>query len=637
MAIPDDKRYNLLYKPVLGPTRDWRSEAVFSEPVRPVGGTVEEPPAEDLLQDLRDLEEVADGLPEGLEPVKEIVTRLRQRAEILKVEEELQKIVNPPGSFTPSTLPGYPTVSPEPSPVTVQPPPSLPGVDFPWGPGGTEIETITGVPPVYPPVSVLPFVPETLPSDSLPGSKPPDEPPWIPVPPPTVTPPDIPVPVTVSVPGTTPSIPVTVSLPGETYGRTTPSIPATGTVIIPEEEPYVPFTGFVDTEDTGIDGLPTSFAPKTTITLSVETPRTLVQIAQDSYKSDQLDLQRFYLQKMRMALQRYFHHLLGLTAELNLSDPDMLTKNYDGDNVTGFSANARHLHDTIVRSQIQRLQKARVFKKVANTDQTLCHMRAWHAAEKERERYYNEAYGDSEEFVDSESNALLRQARADYDAAYKLALYNMYKYLDASVKLTEDILDHTLTEAKAKAKLIKEGVNIYKTEEVYTSSQTNAVQSLQPKTKEQKAAEDKAEAEADKNRTQLSSKLTAADIDKLRGVDDPDEQFELAPSGGHYSKSDIDYLVSINPELYNRDTVEGRTAIRATLDQADKYAKGEESNATANGTDSIGSAQQTEKKQESLLGITIDDITISTDGTTYGDLGLGTAKTSKDKVEKVTK
>lgn len=536
MATVDRERYNLLYKPDLHPVRDWRSEATFEEPDIPVGAIVPEETIDDVLQDLKDLEEVSMGLPDGLDPVNEIVTKLRQRAEILKVEEELLP-------FVPKEPPTISPYVPTPGTTTTV----SPYVPIPETPGtGTPGTPTTGTPVTLPPYTPTPETPPIYREpDTIPGA-------------PVIYPPVEPIPYSPTVIEVEPEEP--------TYHKDTVREP--GTIIIPEQEPHVNVGSNVITETPDIEGTPTSFVPTTNITLSVETPKTLVQIAQESYKKDQIDLQKFYLEKMRMALQRYFHHLLSLTAELSLTDPDMLTKKYDGKYVTGISANLQHLHDTIIRSQIQRLQKARVFKKIANTDQTVTHMRAWHAAEKERERYYEEAYGNSDTFVNSESNALLRQARSDYDAAYKLSLYNMYKYLDSSVKVTEDILDHTLTEAKAKAKLIKEGVDIFKTEEVTITTQTNAVQKLQPKTQAQVDAEAKAEREAEKNK---NASLTPEDIDKARNVQDPDKDFDLAPSGGHYSKNDIDYLCNMDAKIYNRDTPEGRANIKAALNSSDKY------------------------------------------------------------------
>lgn len=567
MATIDKERYNLLYRPDLRPERGYRSEAVFEEPDIPVGAIVPEETVEDVLQDLKDLEEVSLGLPEGLDFVNEIVTKLRQRAEILEVEEKLTELINPPTTSTPMTFdtptgytPPTPNVSPPDTPVFLPLPVTVPTAE-----------------------------------DSVPGS---------PVNTPTTT---IIQTGTTETPSGTPSTYTSEPIPEGTYVYEKDYIPPAGTIVIPEEQPFV-FIGSNVVEDPyGIPNLPTSFAPSTDITLSIKTPKSLVEIAQESYKKDQIDLQKFYLQKMRMALQRYFHHLLSLTAELGLSNPDMLTKKYDGDSVTGVGANFKHLHDTIVRSQIQRAQKVRLSKKMANADLTMTHMRAWHAAEKERERYYTEAYGNAETFVNSESNALLRQARSDYDAAYKLSLYNMYKYLDASVKLTEDILDHTLIEAKAKAKLTKEGVDIFKTKEVTVTKDNNAVQTLKPSTKEERDAEKQAKEQekAKENqgqKTQETKEEKAKRIDEAKGITDPDENFELAPSGGHYSKNDIDYLCNSDPEFYNRDTATGRANIMAALNTSEKYISTEsEDNADKSGntednSDSYNSEQATTEK-----------------------------------------
>ena len=571
MATVDKNRYNLLFRPVLKPERNYRSEAVFEEPDITVGTSVPEETIDDVLQDLKDLEEISQGLPEGLEPVNEIVTKLRQRAEILKVEEELVKIQEP-------EIPSEPYI------------PSVPvTLPSPWGPSSTPV-LVSVTPEPYTPSPV--YRPGTTIVQGQPSS-----------------------PVSETI-GGTPSV---REVPANSYSYKKTVIPKTGTIIVPEDEPFVPVGTNITDDEAAVEGTPVSFVPATNIKLSVETPKTLIEIAQDSYKKDQIDLQKFYLQKMRMALQRYFHHLLGLTAELSLSNPDMLTKNYDGDYVTGISSNCQHLHDTIIRSQIQRLQKARIFRKMANADQTVTHMRSWNAAEKERERYYQEAYGNSDNFIDSESNALLRQARSDYDANYKLALYNMYKYLDASVKLTEDILDHTLTEAKAKAKLIKEGIDIFKTEEVKVSNDINAVQKLQPKTQEQIEAEQK-EDEAEK------ASLSADDIDKARGIEDPDLEFDLAPSGGHYSKNDIEYLCNMDPDLYNRNTAEGREAIKTALNYADKYAAGtseEESgnsseepvNQSEAASDETAVTKKSKQKVEEVVSSTSDkesDIIVAT-------------------------
>ena len=468
--MADDKRFNVLYKPELRPERNYRSEAEFTVPPTPAV-EISTPPEEtprDVVEQLKELEELAHGLPEGLEFVAEVVNILERRAEVIATEIELEE-----------NIPEPETVGPQPGTI--------------------------------------------------------------------MTPKDV-----------SPNIRIGTNV--KTYIPTDPT-------------------------------LPKIFPPPSNVVINVETPKTLVQISQDNYKKDQIDLQKYYLQNMRLVLQRYFQHQLTLMAELGISNIDMLTKKYDGEMVSGVSANNKHLHDTIIRSQLQRDQKARYYKKIANADQTLMHMRQWNAAEKLRERYYDEAYGDSEKFVDSEANAILRQNRSEYDAGYKASLYNMYKYLDSSISMTGDILDDTLIESKAKAKLLKDGVDIFAAKQY---SMGDAVQTTQAQTSEQaKAAK---EFENAKNDTS-QQKPSAEDIDKANKVEDPADEkiWGLAPNGGHWSKNDIQYLMDLDPVAYN-NTAQGIENIKIQLATAPKYAANDNNEEGSNDN----SNKSTENKTETV-------------------------------------
>lgn len=161
-------------------------------------------------------------------------------------------------------------------------------------------------------------------------------------------------------------------------------------------------------------------------------------------------------------MQKYFQQMLTTMADCGLSDMNDLTDDFDGDYVkVPKGKNLEHLRDGVVRSQIIRNQKIRLFKKTHSVDNTLMHLRSWHAAEQQRERYYQEKYGDSGTYIDSHSNALLREARADYDSAYRSSLYDMYKYLNSSAVNLSDILNMTIKEAQAKGAMLKAGVDIF--------------------------------------------------------------------------------------------------------------------------------------------------------------------------------
>lgn len=209
-------------------------------------------------------------------------------------------------------------------------------------------------------------------------------------------------------------------------------------------------------------GLPNLFPKPTNIAIDVVKPRSIVNIAIDKYRKDTIDLQKYYLSQLQTALQTYFHQMLMIMAEVNLPNVDSLTFDFDGKAVKiPPNQNLEHLRDYIVRSQIMREQKSRLFKKTHNVDQTVMHMRAWHVSEKERERYYTEQYGSSATYLDSEGNAILRECRSTYDKQYAQSLYDMYKYLNSSVIVVSDILDMSLKEAKAKGALLKAGVDIF--------------------------------------------------------------------------------------------------------------------------------------------------------------------------------
>lgn len=241
------------------------------------------------------------------------------------------------------------------------------------------------------------------------------------------------------------------------------------------EEPKVEIPKEIPTVDTNhipvIEGhkdIPSLFSEPETINLRIEMPKTLVQLIQDDYNKDIIQLQEDYLERLQMIMRQYYQQMLMLVADSGVESVKELIQEFDGNAVVIPPGNSlEHCRDHIVRSQIVRKQKTSLFKKTHTVDETIMHLRAWHAAEAQRERYYGEEYKDSSEYTQSHSNALLREARANYDKRYKNALYNTYKYLNSSAIVLNDILDDSVKEAQAKAMLIKNGIDIYATNSLF--------------------------------------------------------------------------------------------------------------------------------------------------------------------------
>lgn len=229
-----------------------------------------------------------------------------------------------------------------------------------------------------------------------------------------------------------------------------------------EKEKNLPDINYFPENDPGdVVDLPNLFPGPTKIKVDLVEPRSLVDIARGNYNTDRINLHEYYIQRLQTVLQHYFQQMIMIMQDAGVSDLSALTQDFDGERVKIPKKDLEHLRDSIIRAQIQRDQKARLMKKTHNVDNTLMHMRAWQASATARQRYYSEKYADSGVFLDSANNELLRKSRAAYDTAYSQSLYDLYKYLNSSVIGISDILSLTLDEAKAKGKLLKEGVNIF--------------------------------------------------------------------------------------------------------------------------------------------------------------------------------
>lgn len=290
------------------------------------------------------------------------------------------------------------------------------------------------------------------------------------------------------------------------------------------------------------------------INLTLETPKSIVQIIQSDYEADQLNLDDYYSTKLQLILQNYIQNMLAIMAESGIPDIDNLTMKFDGEAVTIPSGKGlEHCRDFIVRSQVAREQKTRLFKKTHKTDNTVAHLRAWQAAEKQRERYYQEEYGDSGTYVESHSNELLRSQRNQYNERYKDAAYSMYKYLDSSAQLVEDTLGMIVKEAQAKAHLLNNNVNIFATSETQSPFVDNSSSSSSSSVTDDKS-------KSTDETTETDSSLLPGD------KEDKNHSHGQAPNGKYYSNNDWDYL---------SDNGLKNEQIKAVLDLDPKYNKTE--------------------------------------------------------------
>lgn len=206
---------------------------------------------------------------------------------------------------------------------------------------------------------------------------------------------------------------------------------------------------------------PSLFPINDTIPIEVVPPKPLRIVLDNTFRIDKTELYRDFINRLRLVIEMYMRELLYISNVGGLPSYRDLFYYYSLP-ASDLPKNYKHVGDGIVRSQIERGQKAKFFKKMYNIDQTIYHLRANKASHELRKRYYDTKFQKSRNYLETQGNDLLRAERQKYDKKYEDNMYNFYKYLNSAVILVDEVLQTFLQEAKGKAILHKQGVDIFK-------------------------------------------------------------------------------------------------------------------------------------------------------------------------------
>jgi cell wall-associated NlpC family hydrolase len=205
-----------------------------------------------------------------------------------------------------------------------------------------------------------------------------------------------------------------------------------------------------------------SFLPKNrAVPIEIVPPKPLKVVMEDTFSIDKTEIYKDFINKLRLVIEKYMRELLYIAEAGGFPSYKDLFYDYSVSS-KDLPDNLKHVGDEIIRSQIERSQKSKFFQKIYNIDQTIYHLRSNKISHELRRRYYEENYGKSQSYLETNSNDILRGSRLQYDKKYQQNMYNFYKYLNSSVILVDEVLQTFVKESKGKALLNKEGVDIYK-------------------------------------------------------------------------------------------------------------------------------------------------------------------------------
>lgn len=194
------------------------------------------------------------------------------------------------------------------------------------------------------------------------------------------------------------------------------------------------------------------------ITITV-TNNDKVDIIKNKYYYDLASVIDDYINKLNDSVNTCISNILISFKNIDISFFDTLMTPYKIP-TEKISKDYKHLSDSILRSQINRNMKQRLYAKLYDIDKTINHIRNCKAGVEQRIRYYEEDYINDNDFNEAISNKILGQSRIIYDKKYKQNFFNLYKYLNSSVILLNECFNMYLSEAQAKIILKEKGEDI---------------------------------------------------------------------------------------------------------------------------------------------------------------------------------
>lgn len=220
--------------------------------------------------------------------------------------------------------------------------------------------------------------------------------------------------------------------------------PIPGTMPDPDDYPSSPF---IEDDDDPI-----------AITI---TKNNKAEVIKSEYEYDLVSIISDYLNKLDVLMNKYLRNILTHFKGIDAVSFQKILSKYSG-SAANTDKDYKHLSDLVVRSQISRSMKQRMYNKMFSVDRTIAHITVCKTGTEQRIRYYNASYQPLDTTDNVISNRLLESSRATYDAKYKQNFINLYKYLNSSVIVLDECLNMFINEAQAKIILLKkEGTDLW--------------------------------------------------------------------------------------------------------------------------------------------------------------------------------
>ena len=191
------------------------------------------------------------------------------------------------------------------------------------------------------------------------------------------------------------------------------------------------------------------------------------EIIKREYIKNVADLFYFYTNRLKDIIYRYYGEKVSALYAKKTNDKGELIPKTKEDisflvspitmTCKDIDQNSKHLFDASVAMSEHCKMKLNFLENAFPVEQTMFHLKNFKTIYLLRLRYAGIEMEEKSNKVNAMNNNILKGMRASYDQKYDVAFANLYKYMNSSLDILEDVTNTDLAGVKARRTLIEKG------------------------------------------------------------------------------------------------------------------------------------------------------------------------------------
>ncbi|MGM9543931.1 MAG: hypothetical protein ACI3T9_03000 [Romboutsia timonensis] len=167
-------------------------------------------------------------------------------------------------------------------------------------------------------------------------------------------------------------------------------------------------------------------------------------------------LLKHYTNRLKDIMNNYFYSTIKNTLNQSEENINFITNKLEltSNDILNHS---KHLLDSSVKSENTAALRTEFFKNTFSIRDTAIHLRSFLVSSELRKRYTNINYSKGKSMANSTSDTILKKLNAQYELKYRKDFENLFRYLESSLKVTNDILRLYIQDGVNKSTILKKG------------------------------------------------------------------------------------------------------------------------------------------------------------------------------------